>query len=64
MFEPVAKKLQDINLDIYGARNQINSLMSVITSHEENAEEVFRTDIFAKVRKFQTSYCWNSECHE
>ena len=51
MFEPVAKKLQAINSDIYGARNQINSLMSVITSHEENAEEVFRTDIFAKVEK-------------
>ena len=51
MFEPVAKKLQAINSDIYGARNQINSLMSVITSHEENAEKVFRTDIFAKVEK-------------
>ena len=51
MFEPVAKKLQAINSDIYGARNQINSLMSVITSHEENAEEVFQTDIFAKVEK-------------
>ena len=51
MFEPVAKKLQAINSNIYGARNQINSLMSVITLHEENAEEVFRTDIFAQVKK-------------
>ena len=51
MFEPVAKKLQAINSDINGARNQSNCLMSVITSHEENAEEVFRIDIFAKVEK-------------
>ena len=49
MFEPIAKNFQAINTDFFGARNQIISLMSVISMHRENAEVVFREDIFAKV---------------
>ena len=49
MFEPIAKSFQAINNDFFGARNQIISLMSVISMHRENAEMVFREDIFAKV---------------
>ena len=49
MFEPIAKSFQAINTDFFGARNQIISLMSVISMHRENAEVVFREDIFAKV---------------
>ena len=52
MFEPVAKGLQAINTDIYSARNQVNSFVSVISLHSENADEVFGTDIFPKVEKF------------
>ena len=40
MFEPIAKSFQAINTDFLGARNQIISLMSVISMHRENAEVV------------------------
>ena len=49
MLEPIAKSFQAINTDFFGARNQIISLTSVISMHRENAEVVFREDIFAKV---------------
>ena len=49
MFEPIAKSFQAINTDFFGARNQIISLMLVISMHRENAEVVFREDIFVKV---------------
>ena len=50
MLEPTARALQAVNIDIHSMQQQINTLIKIITTHRNMAEEIFLKDVYAEVK--------------
>ena len=51
MLEPTARALQAVNIDIHSMQQQINTLIKIITTHRNMAEEIFLKDVYAEVKE-------------
>ena len=51
ILEPTARALQAVNIDIHSMQQQINTLIKIITTHRNMAEEIFLKDVYAEVKE-------------
>ena len=50
ILEPATQQLQAVNMDMMGVRDQINLLLKILRSHQDNAEQVLSQDVIPDVK--------------